>query len=196
MVARKTSPARAVYAYADPPYLGVCARYGHHHPDGRCWDDLATHAALVDRLTSSYPDGWALSLSSRTLPDILPLCPAGVRVAAWTKPFAAFKKGVRIAYTWEPVIVAGGRTTFSQPGLHWTRDHLSESMTRGRGLVGVKPDRFNLWILAMLGYLPGDTLDDLFPGKGGMARAVELAAAVLPVVADYPTLELAELETP
>ena len=37
------------------------------------------------------------------------MCPAGVRVGAWVKTFCAFKKGVRPAYAWEPVIFTGGR---------------------------------------------------------------------------------------
>src|SRR5690606_1435371 len=54
-------------AYADPPYLGCCRLYQHHHPDGRCWDDLETHRLLVERLCDEYPDGWALSATSSSL---------------------------------------------------------------------------------------------------------------------------------
>lgn len=51
------------YAYADPPYVGMCRTYDHHHeaPYG-CWDDLHTHADLIDDLMTEFPDGWALSL--------------------------------------------------------------------------------------------------------------------------------------
>jgi hypothetical protein len=157
------------FAYADPPYLGVCYRYDHHHPDGLCWDDLATHAALVARLARDYPDGWALSLSAPSLPAILPLCPDGVRVAAWVKPWAAFKRNVRVAYTWEPVIVHGGRAS-SKDGALPTRDHLSAGMTMRRGLTGAKPEAFNTWVLNLLGWVPElDHLDDLYPGTAGMA---------------------------
>ena len=71
------------FAYADPPYLGCCKLYEHYHPDGRCWDDLETHALLVARLVEDYPDGWALSLSSPSLREILPLTPTDARVEAW-----------------------------------------------------------------------------------------------------------------
>lgn len=166
------------FAYADPPYLGCCGLYDHHHPDGRCWDEPATHAALIARLVAEYPDGWALSLSSTSLRDILPMCPFDVRTAAWVKPFAAFKRNVRNAYTWEPVILRGGRVS-SADGAPVTRDHLAEPITLQRGLTGAKPQRFNRWVLDMLGYIDGDQVDDLFPGTGGMAAV--LAQGVLEV---------------
>lgn len=166
------------FAYADPPYLGCGKRYAEHHPDALIWDDPDTHRQLVDLLSDEYPDGWALSLSSASLQVLLPMCPTDVRIAAWVKPFAAFKRNVRIAYTWEPVIIRGGRKS-SKDGAPVGRDHLSESITLKRGLTGAKPDRFNRWILDLLGYIDGqDELDDLFPGTGGMAHA--LAAYVLP----------------
>jgi hypothetical protein len=158
------------FAYADPPYLGKCRRYGHHHPDGLCWDDLATHAALIGRLGADYPDGWALSGNSSTLRDILPLCPPDVRVAAWVKPFAAYKANVRIAYTWEPVIFRGGRAS-SKDGAPVGRDYIAQVITLKRGLVGAKPPEVCRWILDLLGFDDNrDTLDDLFPGTGIMAR--------------------------
>lgn len=166
------------FAYADPPYLGCCGLYDHHHPDGRCWDESPTHAALIARLVAEYPDGWAMSLSSTSLRDILPMCPPDVRVAAWVKPFAAFKRNVRNAYTWEPVILRGGRVS-SKDGAPVTRDHLAEPITLQRGLTGAKPQRFNRWVLDMLGHIDGDQVDDLFPGTGGMSAV--LAQGVLEV---------------
>lgn len=160
------------FAYADPPYYRCCKMYDHYHPDGRCWDNIETHAALVDRLISNYPNGWAMSLTWTSLRDILPLCPNTVRVAAWVKPFAAFKRNVRNAYTWEPVIVSGGRLS-SKDGAPVTRDHLSEPITLQRGLTGAKPHAFNRWVLDMLGFIDTeDTIDDLYPGTGGMRLAL------------------------
>ena len=156
--------------YADPPYYGCCKLYGHFHPDGKCWDDLDTHRDLIARLSEF--DGWAMSLTSVSLRDVLPLCPDGVRVASWTKPFAAFKRNVRVAYTWEPVIFHGGRLS-STDGATPCRDHLAESITLKRGLTGAKPHRFNQWVLDLLGYVEGDTLTDLYPGTAGMARALD-----------------------
>lgn len=164
------------FAHADPPYLGCCKRYDHYHPDGFCWDNPATHHQLVLRLLAEYPDGWALSCSTPSLRHILPLCPDTARVAAWVKPFAVFKRNVRNAYTWEPVILYGGRVS-SKDGAPVTRDHLAESITLKRGLTGAKPERFNRWVLDMLGYIDGeDTLDDLYPGTGGMAAVLAQGA--------------------
>lgn len=154
------------FAYADPPYLGKAWRYP-EHPDSSAWDDLETHRKLVIRLSSDYPDGWALSLNSTGLHAILPMCPPDVRVAAWVKPFAAFKRNVRIAYTWEPVIFRGGRVS-SKDGAPVGRDHLSQVITLKRGLTGAKPPQFCRWVADLLGYVNGDTLDDLFPGTGVM----------------------------
>ena len=152
-------------AYADPPYLG-CAKLYPEHPDAAIWDDAAEHARLMAELERDY-DGWAYSLSSATLQTLLPLAPPGVRVAAWVKPFAAYKRNVRCAYTWEPVIFRPGRDR-SADGAPVTRDHLSQVITLRRGLTGAKPEQFCRWILALLGWLPGDTLNDVFPGTGVM----------------------------
>jgi hypothetical protein len=96
-------------AYADPPYLGCCGKfYEHYHPQGRCWDDLESHEWLINRLCEKFPDGWALSVSVVSLRALLPLCPDDVRIAPWLKTFGAFKRGVRPAYMWEPVLFRGG----------------------------------------------------------------------------------------
>jgi hypothetical protein len=175
-------------AYADPPYLGCCALYDHAHPDGRCWDGLDTHRLLIERLRDEYRDGWALSLSSPSLRHILPLCPEDVRVAAWAKTFGAFKRGVRPAYLWEPVIFRGGRN----PSMGWPHppperggtqttpkdfyvehyaDMLLSPITLRRGLTGAKPAGFCSWVFDLLGVGSGDTLDDLFPGSGAVGAA-------------------------
>src|SRR5438132_465677 len=128
------------FAYADPPYLGCCGRYDHFHPNGSdyCWDKQRAHEWLILSLSKDFPDGWALSASAPSLRQLLPLCPEDVRVAAWVKPFAAFKANVRNANTWEPVIVRGGRLS-SKDGAPVTRDHLAESITLKKGLTGAKP---------------------------------------------------------
>ena len=163
-------PERLRLAYADPPYLGQAKLYP-EHPEAFRFDDPAEHWSLMCDLDEDY-DGWAYSLSSTSLHRLLPLAPSGVRIAVWVKPFAAFKRNVRIAYTWEPVIFKPGRDS-SKDGAPVGRDHLSEPITLRKGLTGAKPDRFNRWVLDLLGYVPGDELVDLFPGTGGMTRAVE-----------------------
>lgn len=167
-------------AYADPPYLGCCHLYDHYHPDGRCWDDLGTHQDLIARLCDEFPDGWALSASSVSLRSLLPACPEDARVAAWVKPFCAFKRGVRPCYAWEPVIFRGGRNPsngYPHPppvkgGAQTTpKDFIAESITLKKGLTGAKPERVCEWILDLLGYQDGDELVDLYPGTGVMGRA-------------------------
>lgn len=157
------------FAYADPPYFGCCRLYNHHHPDGLCWDDITTHRRLVTRLTTF--DGWAYSLTSTSLADLLPLFPDGTRVAAWVKPFAAYKANVRIAYTWEPVLFQPGRDR-SADGAPVGRDHLAEPITLRKGLTGAKPARFCRWIADLLGYVEGDEMVDLFPGTGIMGAVL------------------------
>lgn len=156
-------------AYADPPYLGQSHRYP-EHPDAVRWDDPEAHLDLLLRLTDY--DGWAMSCSTPSLGLLLASAPPGVRVAAWVKPFCAFKANVRVAYSWEPVLfvpVPGRRE-----GDRVTRDHLAEVITLRRGLVGAKPARFCRWVLDLLGYMPGDELVDLFPGTGSMGQVLEV----------------------
>ena len=169
-------------AYADPPYLGCCKLYSHYHPNGFCWDDLGTHEMLIRRLVSEYPDGWALSASSPSLRRIISLCPEDVRVAAWVKTFCAFKRGVRPAYAWEPVIFWRGRNPSNghphappeKGGKQTTpKDFLAEPITLKKGLTGAKPAKFCSWVLDLLNVQDGDDFVDLFPGTGSMGRALE-----------------------
>lgn len=160
-------------AYADPPYLG-CAKLYPEHPDAARWDDPAEHGKLMLELERGY-DGWALSLSSMSLQTLLPLAPPGVRVAAWVKPFAAFKRNVRCAYTWEPVIFRPGRDS-SRDGAPVTRDHLSAPIALRRGLTGAKPEAFCQWVLNLLGWVPGDDVTDMFPGTGILGRTLAQGA--------------------
>lgn len=165
------------FAYADPPYLGCCKLYDHYHPDGLCWDNLQTHRELIARLNVEYPDGWALSMTSGSLLDLAPMFPEGKRIGAWVKPFAAYKRNVRVAYTWEPVVFVGGRIS-SKDGATPNRDHideppaLAESITMRKGFTGAKPERFCHWVMDLLGWAPGDQIDDLYPGTGVFGRVV------------------------
>lgn len=148
-------------AYADPPYIGRA----HYYPEKTEVD----HADLVARLVAEFPDGWALSCSSPSLREILPLCPGGVRIGAWCKPFASFKPGINPAFAWEPVIFAGGRKRERKE--ETVRDWCAESITLKRGLVGAKPFGFCVWLFGLLGLRPGDEFVDLFPGSGAVTAA-------------------------
>lgn len=158
------------FAYADPPYLGCGKLYADRHAEAMIWDDPEEHRRLVSRLCDEYPDGWAMSLHEPSLRTILGFCPEDVRVAAWVKPFAAFKANVTRAYTWEPVIFRGGRK-IERNEPTW-RDHISEPIALRKGLTGAKPAKFCEWVLQGLGFKDGDTLDDLFPGTGIMGDVI------------------------
>jgi len=153
-------------AYADPPYIG-CAHLYKDHPD---YDGEVDHLELLTRLQRDY-DGWALSASSRSLPEILgylrgQLWPAP-RILIWTKN--------SIRYAWEPVIIRSART----PGNHlrdWLfcePDAFQWRPKPGNHVLGAKPKPFCMWLFEWLGAEPGDTLDDLFPGSGAVGRAWE-----------------------
>ena len=178
------------FAYADPPYLGCCGLYGHFHkePYG-CWDDFEAHLILVQHLTDRYPDGWALSASSPSLRTILPMCPPDVRIGAWCKTFSAFKKGVRPAYAWEPVIFWRGRNPNTghphappekggkqntPKDFHEVKDGgILAPITLKKGLTGAKPESVCEWVLDLLNVQPGDEVVDVFPGTGVMGRVAE-----------------------
>jgi len=152
-------------AYADPPYPGNAWLY-RSHPD---YAGEVDHAELVARL-GGY-DGWALSTSAAALPAVLPLCPAGARVAAWHKG-ERVTRSMHPLNAWEPVIYSGGRQL---PG----EERRADSIVCGPGplstlpgrVIGAKPAAVCQWIFALLGAALGDTLDDLFPGSGAVTRA-------------------------
>ena len=103
------------FAYADPPYPGQAKR--HYAREARRAGREAkevNHECLIGYLCDEFPDGWALSTSSPALKMILPMCPDGVRVLAWVKPFAPAYVWPR--YCWEPVLLQGGRKRKSRPG--------------------------------------------------------------------------------
>jgi hypothetical protein len=172
-------------AYADPPYLGCCKLYDHFHgEEARCWDDPDTHRLLLARLVRDYPDGWALSASTPSLRTLLPWCPEDARVGAWVKTFCAFKRGVRPAYAWEPVIYRGGHNPpwVAHPppvkgGPQTTpKDFIAAPITLKKGLTGAKPAAFCDWVLDLLNVQDGDEVNDLYPGTGGMSERVLVRA--------------------
>lgn len=171
---------------ADPPYLGCCGLYGHAHPagdrpfDGQCWNDEATHQRLIEWMVATYPDGWALCLSTPTLYPLLRLChEAGatdVRVGAWVKPFHAYKRGVRPAYGWEPLLYRGGHNKNHPPPIKGgtattPKDFIAANITLKKGLTGVKPQAVCFWYFDLLNLQMGDQMDDLFPGSGAVTNA-------------------------
>lgn len=144
-------------AYADPPYPGKA----HLYPENTEVD----HVELIAQL-NEY-DGWALSTDERSLGYVLPLCPQGTRILAWCRSNAPFF-GQNPAPSWEPVLLSAARIrpvdvrSFMVCGI----PALGHSL-----LTGQKPRAFCEWVIRCLGALPGDTLDDLFPGTGAMSEA-------------------------
>lgn len=154
--------------YADPPYPGQARK---HYRDQPICEEV-NHGLLVAHLETF--DGWALSTSASALRDVLALCGSGVRVAAWVKPFCAFKKApagsvtacISPSYTWEPVIFRSARKHVVP-----VRDHLVENIYMRPGFPGAKPPAFSQWIFDLLGAAQGDEFTDLFPGSGAVAAA-------------------------
>jgi hypothetical protein len=162
------------FAYCDPPYIGQAKRH-YNCPE-------VDHAVLLAKLEMEFPDGWALSCSSTTLGQILPMIGVPYRIGSWCKSFCAFKRNVRPAYAWEPVIFCGGRNPVNghraaipeRNGKQLTpKDFHIASITLKKGLVGAKPESVCHWILDLLNFQPGDELVDLYPGTGVMGRVVD-----------------------
>lgn len=181
---------------ADPPYLGRAEmfygatrvdnmnagarsainpmRKADNHPDAHLWDNPETHRELVERLCCDY-DGWAISMVPDNLRHYLQWVPVDTRIAVWHDP-QAMPTGTHPRRRWEPVLVRraeGRRRTVDVP---WP---VGDVLTVGhgrRGFAGAKPSEWTRWVLDMLGYQDGDTVDDLFPGSGAVsATAAQLA---------------------
>jgi hypothetical protein len=157
-----------IIAYADPPYPG-CAHKYKDHPD---YAGEVDHLKLAKKLADEF-DGFILHTNSTTLRDILPMFGNGVRVMAWVKPFAAFKRNVPVAYAWEPVIVRPCRKPVVGRTVKPLRDFISHNITMKKGLCGVKPEAVCHWAFEVMGANTDDELVDLFPGTGAVTRAWE-----------------------
>lgn len=178
------------FAYADPPYPKKARKHYAKEAaaDGREAGEV-DFPALITRLVSEYPDGWALSCNSTNLRDLLPLCPPETRVMPWIKRFAKIKPGVNPTFAWEPVLVCGGRK--HPKGSPFIRDWvdavpvMTSATVIGPKVVGQKPDGFLWWLFRVLNAQAGDTMDDLFPGSGAVGRAWE-AFCAQPVMPERP----------
>ena len=152
-------------AYADPPYPG-CA---HLYKDHKDFAGEVDHRELIERINREY-DGFIYHTNSTTLPLIVPMLPDGVRIMAWVKTFAAFKRNVSVAYAWEPVIVKAARKPVVSKRLVM-RDWIDCPITLRKGLCGAKPEKVCHWAFEMMGMRPDDDLIDLFPGTGAVTEA-------------------------
>ena len=158
------------FAYADPPYFKQGKRlYGKLHPEAKIWDKKENQRALIEQLKVDYPDGWAMSCNPADLHWLLE-GHSDIRICAWTKTFHQIR-GTSVQFAWEPVLLFKGRYIKAQKPM--VRDWLACTIAMRKGLVGAKPDKFNDWILDLLGFQRGDELVDLFPGTNGMFAAVK-----------------------
>ena len=176
-------------AIADPPYLGRANRwYGDgcgdgngigradNHPEASKWDNPQTHIDLVHKLESEY-DGWAIALTVHSLSTYLGVIKTdsrnGIRVMSWIKPIA-IPSGSRIATSWEPVIIRVPKERKGWKSGKRMKDHLIAN-PKQNGFVGAKPDEWTHWVLDAMGYMEGDTVDDLFLGSGAVSEAIKVA---------------------
>ena len=121
----------------------------------------------------------ALSTSATALPDVLAICRCAgvdVAVAAWTRGARGHADPHGPVSSWEPVIYCGGRHGTFRPDslVHGVKPRSTDP----DHVVGAKPAVFARWLFELLGAAPGDTLDDLFPGSGGIARAWEIYSSL------------------
>lgn len=158
------------FAYADPPYPGLARKY--------YGSTEVNHPLLIGTLMRDYPDGWALSTSSDALQAVLAMCPAGVRVASWHR---TERRGLayRPRDSWEPLIVWCGRVRRIDATEACANTLVGGGRQRSHpgALIGMKPAAFAEWMFKQLGALRGDTLADIFPGSGAIARAWNLFQA-------------------
>jgi len=155
------------FAYADPPYFNNAKRlYNDLHPEADKWDNQESHLNLISKLYLNYPDGFALSCNPVDLSWILAKYP-DLRVCVWTKTYHQIRP-TTVQYGWEPVLLHGGRKNNKRKP--YVRDWLSCRIAMNKGLTGAKPLAFNNWILDLLNYEEGDSLDDLFTGTNGFSE--------------------------
>lgn len=173
------------YAIADPPYLGRANRWygsgrGHRagvvradqHPDAARWDRLEAHLDLLGQLDAEY-DGWAYAAAPDYEHLLQPALPAGVRRLVWVRGNAT-PSGARVRSTYEIVLVKipEGRAAYGA-GLA-VDDVLLAGVENRHRFAGAKPAAWTRWVLAVLGYRPGDDeRTDLFRGSGAVANAVD-----------------------
>lgn len=138
------------------------------HPDAAEWDNAATHRALLERLMDEY-DGWAIATAPDGLEAYAPL-PPGARIMAWFKR-SGQPGGHRIHSLWEPVIAYPPIGRRDNRGRGCVPDVLIATPPQN-GFRGAKPSEWVAWVLDALGYVEGDTVDDLFPGSGAVASAL------------------------
>lgn len=146
------------------------------HPDAAEWDDPARHRALLADLVARY-EGWAIATTPDAAAAVYPPLPVGTRLLAWHK-LRPIPTGARIATSWEVVLLfpPPGRRRRAAAAGQQVPDVLRCAAPSG-AFPGAKPFAWTRWVLDALGYdQDTDTVADLFPGSGAVARAVDQRA--------------------
>lgn len=157
------------FALADPPYPGKAWKYKDQPSFAGEVDHFALLSALEGRRISGAIQGWALATlcSLRVLRRLMSHLPEHAELHPWIKPIGVSSKTYGAHQTCELLLVVPGRRL--RPGF---RNGLVAQPARGGGtLVGRKPIAWCAWAFRHLGALPGDELEDLFPGSGAVSRA-------------------------
>lgn len=140
------------------------------HPAADEWESPERHRLLLLDLEANY-DGWAIATAPDALEIYAPL-PVGVRIGVWVKP-NGIPGSHRLRSVWEPIIIrvpAGRRRNVGRGAIP---DVLTAPSPR-TGFAGAKPEAWTHWVLDAFSYDPGaDIVEDLFPGSGAVAAAVE-----------------------
>lgn len=158
---------------ADPPYPGKAWLYK-DHPD---YGGEVDHDELLRRLVSF--DGWALATSGEAAGDLLCLARSmdpRVRLAPWVRG-ARTTRGTVPTAAWEAVLFVPARAGLvvgAQVPDAFVFHPQARTSDPAR-VIGAKPAAWTAWVLGLVQAAPGDDVVDLFPGSGGVARAVELA---------------------
>jgi hypothetical protein len=142
-----------------------------NHASADVWDDITKHRELLLQLLDEF-DGFAIATSPDGIAAYHPL-PIGMRILAWIKP-NAIPGAHRIKSSWEPVLIFPpiGRRSNRQ-GVGMTSDILTANAPRV-GFHGAKPETWTHWVLDALSFDKAtDTVVDMFPGSGQVARAIE-----------------------
>lgn len=156
------------FAYADPPYIGNAHRHYRNHPD---YAGEVDHVELIDRLEAEY-DGWALSATMKSLPQIMKLCADDLLTLAWVNP-SAVPMGDHRHYSWEPVILRPLRRPAVNVKCHLVASPPGYTFRPKPAsfVIGQKPEVFSFWVFEAAGLTADDEFDDLYPGSGAVGRA-------------------------
>lgn len=152
-------------AIADPPYLGGALRWHGNLPPPagpatslEAWNNRTLHEMLVANLEARY-DGWLVAASAASVPVYQTFLPQDVRMCVWVKG-NALPTASRITNLWEAAFLR----LPDERSAHGSGTAVGDVLTAGENHQepGCKPRAWVRWALDLLGYRPGDQVDDVF----------------------------------